>query len=312
MSNLAYLYHDDCLLHDMAQDHPECPARISAIEDRMRMAHIFDFVRHYQAPPATRRQLARVHDLKYVDKILNYGGSHEEYEHSYLDPDTIITPQTPQSALRSAGAGVYATDLVMEGKARAAFCNVRPPGHHAVRNGAMGFCFFNNIAVAASHAIHEHNLRRVAILDFDVHHGNGTEDIFHDDPRVLFGSTFQHPLYPFCGADSSNEHIINMPLPAGTNGEKFRAALSEHWFPAVDKFKPEMLFISAGFDGHYDDDMSSFRLHAEDYVWATEQMLAMADKHCNGRIVSMLEGGYELHSLARSVVAHIKVLMRLG
>lgn len=310
---LAYFYHPECLEHDMGMDHPERPARINAIEDQMRAAHLFDFVQHYEAPFAERKHLVRVHESKYVDNVLSYSKKLDVGEYSFLDPDTIITAKTPNAALRAAGAAVHATDLVLDHRHRhtTAFCNVRPPGHHATRKAAMGFCFFNNVAVAAAHAMQEYGLRRVAILDFDVHHGNGTEDIFNNDSRVLFCSTFQHPFYPYSGGEVFNEHLINVPLPAGTGGDKFREAVIAYWLPALHKFAPEMIFISAGFDAHQEDDMAHFRLHANDYSWVTQEILLIADRYAEGRIVSILEGGYNLSALGRSVVSHLKVLMRM-
>jgi len=309
MSSIAYIYHPACSLHDMGDGHPECPERLNAIEDRMRTAHIFDFVRHYEAPEATRKQLARVHDSKYIDTVLSFS---KKTTNAHLDPDTLITPQTPQAALRAAGAAIYATDLVIKKQAKAAFCAVRPPGHHAEHAQAMGFCFFNNIAVAAAHALYEYGLSRVAIVDFDVHHGNGTEHIFQKEKRVLFCSSFQHPFYPYSGAETQSDHIVNSPLPAGAGSDQFRQAVLEQWIPALNKFSPQMLFISAGFDAHYDDDMSHMRLYDHDYSWITQELMVIADKYCEGRIVSTLEGGYELFSLGRSVAAHIKTLMRIN
>ncbi|MDM8559968.1 histone deacetylase family protein [Candidatus Parabeggiatoa sp. HSG14] len=304
---LAYLYHPDCLLHDMGTGHPERPSRISAIEEKLRVSHLMDLARYYEAPLATRQQLARVHGTKYIDTVLNFEGK-EGY--TYLDPDTMLTPQTPQAALRAAGALTHATDLVLTKKHNVAFCNIRPPGHHALRNQAMGFCFFNNVAVGVAHAIEEYGLERVAIMDFDVHHGNGTEEIFANDPRVMLCSTFQHPFYPGSGADTVSDHIINVPLPAGTTGEKFREAVTTQCLPALHQFAPQLIFISAGFDAHEDDGISMMRLQVDDYIWVTQQMLEIADKYAEGQIVSTLEGGYELQALAQSVAAHLKVLIR--
>jgi acetoin utilization deacetylase AcuC-like enzyme len=213
--------------------------------------------------------------------------------------------------LRAAGAVVLGVDLVMGEKVENAFCNIRPPGHHAERARAMGFCIFNNVAVGAAHALAHHGLQRVAIADFDVHHGNGTENIFHDEPRVMLCSTFQHPFYPYRGADSGNEHIINVPLSAGTGGVEFRASVMQHWLPALERFQPELLLISAGFDAHRDDDMAMLKLTEADYAWVTEVLKRIAEKYAQGRIVSALEGGYELHALGRSALAHIKVLTGL-
>lgn len=307
--SIAYIHHPDCLLHNMGTGHPEKPSRINAIEVQMTISHLRDSVLYYEAPLATRQQLARVHDVKYIDRILNFN---DKQGYSYLDPDTVLTTQTPQAALRAAGALIHATDLVLTNKHNVAFCNIRPPGHHALRDQAMGFCFFNNIAIGAVHAIEKYGLSRVAILDFDVHHGNGTEAIFIDEPRVMLCSTFQHPFYPGVGADTVSDHIINVPLPAGTTGDKFREAIVERWLPALHKFAPQMIFISAGFDAHEDDNMSDLRLRDDDYAWVTQEALAIADKYAQGRIVSTLEGGYELQALGRSVAAHLKALIRIS
>ncbi len=213
-----------------------------------------------------------------------------------------MCPDTLRAAQRAAGAAVLATDMVMSGQAQTAFCSVRPPGHHAERSRAMGFCLFNNVAVAAAHALDQYGLQRVAIADFDVHHGNGTEEIFRDDERVLMVSTFQHPFYPYSGIDGCSERMVNIPLAAYSAGKEFRAAVQDHWLPALARFRPEMLFISAGFDAHRDDDMAMLRLVEADYAWVTQQLKAVADQYAQGRIVSLLEGGYALHALGRSVV----------
>jgi acetoin utilization deacetylase AcuC-like enzyme len=229
----------------------------------------------------------------------------------HLDGDTAMNRYTYQAALRAAGAVVLGVDMVMEQKVENAFCNIRPPGHHAERARAMGFCIFNNVAIGAAHAMAKHGLKRVAIADFDVHHGNGTEDIFHDDPRVMLCSTFQHPFYPYSGADSGNNHIINVPLAAGTGGEEFRAAVTQHWLPALERFEPELLLVSAGFDAHCDDDMAALGLTEADYGWVTQELKRIAGKFSRRRIVSALEGGYELHALGRSVLTHVKMLSGL-
>ena len=309
---VAYIYHPDCLEHDMGIGHPERPRRVNTIEDQMLSSQLFDFVRHYEAPLANKKNLVRAHDTKYVEKVLSYQNL-QAGESEYLDPDTLITDKTPQAALRAAGAAVLATELVLDHKPKhkAVFCNVRPPGHHATHNAAMGFCFFNNIAIAATHAIHHYGLSRVAIVDFDVHHGNGTEDIFKNEKRVLFCSTFQHPFYPFSGADTVSDHIINVPLPATTKSDKFREAIITHWLPELHKFKPELVLISAGFDAHEEDEMGQFLLRDSDYTWVTKELQLIADKYANGRIISMLEGGYALPALGRSAVNHLRVLMRM-
>ena len=225
-----------------------------------------------------------------------------------IDDDTAMNPHTLSAALHAAGAVIKGVDLVMSGEMQNAFCNIRPPGHHAGRAGASGFCIFNNVAIAAAHAIESYGLQRVAIADFDVHHGDGTEDIFHDDPRVMLCSTFRHPYYPYCGADSSNDHIINVPLAAGTGSQEFRTAITEQWLPALERFQPQLLLISAGFDAHWEDDMGGLALREKDYLWLTEALKDIAQRHANGRIVSALEGGYALHALGRCAMVHIKSL----
>ena len=304
----GYITHPDCLKHDMGAGHPESPERLRAIEDQLIASGVLPFLQHHDAPLATFEQLVRVHKPQYIEAV---HATAPREGLAYLDPDTAMNPFTLNAALRAAGAVVLATDLVLERKLENAFCAIRPPGHHAESGRAMGFCLFNNVAVGVAHAIEHYGLKRVAIADFDVHHGNGTEEIFHNDPRVMLCSTFQHPFYPHCGADSGNDHIINVPLPAGTDGAAFRQAVTEHWLPALDCFRPEMLFISAGFDAHWEDGMAMFRLKEADYTWVTQQLKAVAERHALGRIVSVLEGGYELHALGRSVVAHIKVLSGL-
>ena len=304
----AYISHPLCLKHDMGTYHPESPARIHAIEDQLIASGLLNYLQHHVAPAATREQLMRVHDPAYIDSIES---SVPPQGIVHLDADTALNPFSYQAALRAAGAVVLGVDLVMSAQAENVFCNIRPPGHHAQRARAMGFCIFNNVAVGAAHALAQHGLQRVAIADFDVHHGNGTEEIFHDEPRVMLCSTFQHPFYPHCGAGSGNDHIINVPLAAGTGGEGFRAAVTQHWLPALEAFQPELLLISAGFDAHRDDDMAGLRLTESDYVWVTQELKLVAEKHSRGRIVSALEGGYELHALGRSAHAHIKVLSSL-
>ena len=295
-------------MHEMGADHPECPARIHAIEDQLIASGLFGYLQHHEAPEVTREQLLRVHDAAYVDAIKSAAPHQGSVE---LDGDTSMNPFTYPAALRAAGAVVMGVDLVMAGRVENAFCNIRPPGHHAEIAQAVGFCIFNNICIGAAHALAMHGLSRVAIADFDVHHGNGTEHIFLNDPRVMLCSTFQHPFYPYGGADTSNEHIINVPLAAGAGSLEFREAVTNHWMPALEKFKPELLLISAGFDAHWEDDMSMLRFLDADYGWVTEQLKHIAERHCHKRIVSTLEGGYELHALGRSAMAHIKVLSGL-
>jgi acetoin utilization deacetylase AcuC-like enzyme len=292
----------------MGAHHPECPARIHAVEDQLIASGLFGYLQQHEAPEVTREQLLRVHDAAYIDTIeaaAPHAGTVE------LDGDTTMNPFTYPAALRAAGAVVMAVDLVMAGKVENAFCNIRPPGHHAEKAQAMGFCIFNNIAVGAAHALAAHGLSRMAIADFDVHHGNGTEHAFHDNPRVMLCSTFQHPFYPYVGANSGNDHIINVPLAAGAGSLEFREAVTNLWLPALEKFQPELLLISAGFDAHREDDMAMLRLVDADYGWVTKQLKGVAERHCHKRIVSALEGGYELHALGRSAMAHIKELSGL-
>jgi acetoin utilization deacetylase AcuC-like enzyme len=304
----AYLTHPSYLLHDMGSWHPESPLRLRAIDDRLHAAHLYDFLAHHEALPVTREQLLRVHDASYIDTI--EAASPSEGTRA-LDPDTSMNPHTLEAALHAAGGAVMAVDLVMRGEVASAFVACRPPGHHATRNRAMGFCLLNNVAVAAAHALAQYHLERVAIVDFDVHHGNGTEDIFKDEPRVMLCSTFQHPFYPHCGADTVSDHIVNVPLPAGTAGPAYREAFSAQILPQLDAFRPQMLFCSAGFDGHREDEMAQFGLVEADYVWITEQVMDVAAHHAEGRIVSVLEGGYDLSALGRSVAAHVKTLASL-
>ncbi len=304
----AYITHPDCLLHNMGASHPECPARLQAVDDQLIVSGLGNFLLHAEAPLAQRKHLERVHDLRYIEAIES---TVPQDGLVHLDPDTAMCPHTLKAALRAAGAAVMAADMVMSGEAETAFCNIRPPGHHAERGRAMGFCVFNNVAVAAAHALGHHGLKRVAIADFDVHHGNGTENIFSNDERVLMVSTFQHPFYPYSGVEGRSERMVNIPLAAYSSGKEFRAAVQEHWLPALERFKPEMLFISAGFDAHRDDDMAMLQLIESDYAWVTQQLKTVADKYAQGRIVSLLEGGYELHALGRSVATHLKVLAGL-
>jgi acetoin utilization deacetylase AcuC-like enzyme len=304
----AYISHPEYLKHNMGDWHPESPLRLSAIDDQLHAARLFDYLAHHEAPLAHRNQLLRVHDAAYID-LIEAASPYEGF--NALDPDTSMNPHTLDAAYHAAGGAVMGVDMVMRGEVSSAFVACRPPGHHATRNRAMGFCFFNNVAVAAAHALEAHGLERVAIVDFDVHHGNGTEDIFRDDPRVMLCSTFQHPYYPFCGADTISEHIVNVPLPAGTRGPAYREAFTAGIMPRLEAFRPQMLFFSAGFDGHRDDDMAQFGLVEADYAWITEQGMGVAARHAEGRIVSVLEGGYDLDSLGRSVAAHIKTLADL-
>ncbi|WP_006786983.1 histone deacetylase family protein [Thiorhodospira sibirica] len=306
--SIALISHHDCLLHRVASHHPEVPDRLAAIDDQLIASGIGILLRHYDAPLVTREQLERVHDVSYLDFVER--SAPQDQEIICLDQgDTCLTEHSLTAASRAAGAPVLGVDLVMSKEAESVFCNVRPPGHHAERARAMGFCVYNNIAVGAAHALEEYKLSRVAVIDFDVHHGNGTEDIFRNDPRVLFCSTFQHPFYPHTGADTQTDHIVNVPLPGRTDGQAFREAVSQHWLPRLEAFAPELIMISAGFDAHREDEMSDFRLVEADYGWVTTELKKIAKRHAQGRIVSSLEGGYSLSALGRSVVAHIDALI---
>jgi acetoin utilization deacetylase AcuC-like enzyme len=301
----AFISHPDFYRHEMGSHHPECPDRLTAIDDRLIASGIGVFLDHHEAPVATHAQLRRVHSEEHIALIETLAPSHG---YAVIDPDTAMNAFTLPAARRAAGALVLATDLVMEGKAENAFCAVRPPGHHATRKAAMGFCFFNNIAVGVAHALEQYGLERIAVVDFDVHHGNGTEDIFANDPRVMVCSTFQHPFYPYSDPATANEHIINIPLAAGTAGEGFRHAITEHCMPLLENFQPQMIFISAGFDAHREDDMAYLELTDGDYAWVTRVIKDLAERHAQGRIVSTLEGGYALNALGRSVTEHLRVL----
>ncbi len=301
----ALFTHADCMAHEMGAGHPESPQRLRSVLDALHDSGVSARLLLREAPEATREQLERVHAHAHVDAVF---AAAPERGYAYLDPDTSMNPKSLPAALRAAGAVVAATDLVLSGGAKRAFCAVRPPGHHATRDRPMGFCIFNNVAVGAAHALAVHGLERVAVLDFDVHHGNGTEDAFHDDARVMLCSTFQHPYYPYSGADSGNEHIVNVPLPAMTGGKAFREAVQRHWWPALEAYRPQLVFVSAGFDAHRDDPLAYLQLEDEDYRWVTEGLMDLAERHAGGRVVSTLEGGYNTEVLGRCVAGHVGLL----
>jgi acetoin utilization deacetylase AcuC-like enzyme len=296
--------HPACLAHDTGPGHAERPDRLRAVLDALHAA--FPQLPWHEAPRASRGQLLRVHTRDLLSTVLD---THSPVR-VQLDPDTVLSPASAEAALRAAGAAVAATDAVLHGATRRAFCAVRPPGHHATADIAMGFCLFNNVAVAAAHALDHGGLARVAIADFDVHHGNGTQAIFEHDPRVLFLSSHQSPLYPDSGQldERGDGNVFNAPLPPGTGSDRFRAAWRDRLLPALDDFRPQLVFVSAGFDAHWRDPLAQMQLQAEDYAWVTHELAAIAGRHAGGRIVSMLEGGYDLQALAECSVAHVAAL----
>jgi len=297
--------HPACLLHDTGPGHAEHPERLRAVLEALRAA--FPKLDWREAPRASRGQLLRAHSQELLDLVLET----RPQRRTMLDPDTVLSPDSAEAALRAAGAAVAAVDAALLGPSPRVFCAVRPPGHHATHDSAMGFCLFNNIAVAALHALDGHGLERVAVVDFDVHHGNGTQAIFEDDRRVLFASSHQWPLYPGTGSreETGDGNILNAPLPPDADGCLFRAAWSDVLLPAIDAFRPQLLLVSAGFDAHRRDPLAQLRLEAGDFAWITRELAALADRHCSGRIVSTLEGGYDLDALRESSVAHVGALL---
>ena len=298
----------------MGRGHPECPERLDAIEDRMLASRLLDAVERREAPLASTEILELAHDRMHVAAMRGLAEELREQEaaggmdHLHIDPDTSMNRHTWNAVLRGAGAAIAATDAVIAGELENAFCAVRPPGHHATRSRAMGFCIMNNVAVAARYALDRHNLHRVAVVDFDVHHGNGTEDILAGDERVLMVGIFQHPFYPYSGFDSHADNMVNVPVPAYTRGPAIRELIQKNWLPRLEAFQPEMIFVSAGFDAHREDELGQLGLVEADYAWITQQIKDVARKYGKGRIVSCLEGGYNLDALGRSVEAHVRTL----
>ncbi|MET3516278.1 acetoin utilization deacetylase AcuC-like enzyme [Pseudacidovorax sp. 1753] len=319
MGNTGYYTHRDFWKHEMGRGHPECPERLDAIEDRLLVTGVADALERHDddIPLATLAQITRAHSAEHMERLealaqrlvadAPAGGP----DHAPVDPDTSLCRGTLLAARRAAGAAIAATNAVMGGQLQNAFCAVRPPGHHACREQAMGFCFLNNVAIAARHALDEHGISRVAVVDFDVHHGNGTEDILAGDPRVLMVGIFQHPFYPFSGTDHPADNMVNVPIPAYTRGMDVREMIEAVWMPRLEAFRPELLIVSAGFDAHREDELGQLGLNENDYIWITSRIREVADRHAKGRIVSMLEGGYNLDALARSVEAHVRVLADL-
>jgi acetoin utilization deacetylase AcuC-like enzyme len=317
VNSTGYFSHPDCHKHEMGAGHPECPARLDAIDDQLLISGVADVLDRREAPLASTADIELAHDRMHVASLRGLTeGLREEMEaggpqYAQIDPDTALNVHTWNAALRAAGAAMAATDAIMAGEMENAFCAVRPPGHHACRDKAMGFCFFNNVAIAARYALERHGLKRVAIVDFDVHHGNGTEDIVQGDQRILMVGFFQHPFYPGSGATSTASNLVNVPVPAYTKGMEVRDLVETYWIPRLEAYKPEMIFISAGFDAHRDDDLGQMGLVENDYAWITDRIKSVARRHAKGRIVSCLEGGYDLGALARSVEAHVRVLADL-
>jgi acetoin utilization deacetylase AcuC-like enzyme len=301
----------------MGAGHPECPERLGAIEDRLLITGLGDALERRDPTPASVTELELAHGRLHIASIRGLCDELKEEiqaggpDHAQVDPDTSLNVHTWEAALISAGAALNATDAVLAGELENAFCAVRPPGHHACRDKAMGFCFFNNVAIAAKYAVERHGLKRVAIIDFDVHHGNGTEDIVAGDERILMCSFYQHPFYPEGGSASNASNLVNLPVPAYTKGMDIRELVELYWMPKLDAHKPEMIFISAGFDAHREDDMGQLGLVEQDYAWLTLKIKDVARRHAKGRIVSCLEGGYNLSALSRSVEAHLRVLADL-
>ncbi len=303
-----YITHPACHLHDMGPWHPECPGRLQAIDKHLVRSGLANVVHTVQASEASDADMLRIHTaghLNYLKQLNPQSGIAD------IDGDTAMCPHTLQAIRVAAGAGIQAVDALMEGRHKTAFCAVRPPGHHATPDRAMGFCFINNIAVAAAYALDVHGLERVAIIDFDVHHGNGTEDALAGDPRVLMCGFYQHPFYPGTRHTPPASNMINIPVSAGTDGAELRRIASDDWMPALRQFAPQMVFISAGFDAHQEDDIGQLGMSEDDFAWITEQLVDLANHYAEGRVVSMLEGGYNLSALGRSAVAHIKALSKV-
>ena len=307
MTTLLYT-HEACFNHDPGRMHPENPARLKAVLSALD-SNEFDGLDRREAPEARRDQLALVHPESYIDRVF---ATIPESGYVGLDGDTTVSPGSGEAALRAAGAVCAAVDAVMAGEGDNAFCAVRPPGHHAEPEVSMGFCLFNNVAVGALHARHAHKLSRIAVVDFDVHHGNGTQAAFWNDPDLLFVSTHQSPLYPGTGHPEErgvNGNIVNLPLPPMAGSTEFRRAMSEVAFPRLASFQPELILVSAGFDAHEEDPLASLRFHEDDYAWATSELLHVAESACAGRLISTLEGGYDTHALGRCAAAHVRALI---
>ena len=309
MKHIGYFTHQDCMIHDMGHMHPEHPMRLQAIDTRLQAQGLMLDLTRFEAQPAELSQIERAHPHQYVHEIEQIGYDAMNGDLIPVDGNTSMGPGSLRAALLASGAGCQAVDAVMSGEIQRAFCATRPPGHHAEKNQAMGFCLFNNVAVTALHAIEHYGLERVAIIDFDVHNGNGTVDIFKDDERVMVCSSFQHPFYPNRHFDTPGEHLILTPINAGSDGSVFRQKVEATFFPALDAFKPQLVIISAGFDAHAEDPLGELNLLEDDYRWVTTLINDIANRHANSRIVSILEGGYHLGALGRSVCAHVEMML---
>ena len=316
MHTTGYYTHSDCLLHDMGEGHPECPQRLLAIQDRLLSSGLDQALNWPDCPLASVAVLSLAHDAAYIEKMIQWDAqlnddTVDEIAFKQIDPDTRMNRGSLRAAMRSVGAALAATDAVIDGRLENAFCAIRPPGHHATRQRGMGFCLFNNVAIAALHAVRRRGFKRVALIDFDVHHGNGSEDILSGLEEVLMVGFYQHPFYPGIHPDVSASNMVNLPVKAYTKGEAVRELVREGWLPRLRAFEPEMIFVSAGFDAHQDDDLAQLSLNVSDYAWMTREIMDLAAKYAKGRIVSCLEGGYDLHALASSVEAHLRGLTDL-
>jgi acetoin utilization deacetylase AcuC-like enzyme len=304
---VAYYSHSSSLLHEMGPGHPECPERIAAITNRLVMRGVMDRLDRFDAPEVTRDQTLLAHTADYIDalpRLVPLDG------YRMLDADTAMNAHSLRAAQHAAGACVAAVDRVVSGQADRAFCAVRPPGHHALSHHAMGFCILNNVAIGVRHAIARHGLKRVVLIDFDVHHGNGSEQILAGDDRVLMLSTFQSPHYPGSGETPLADNMINVALSPYSGGLAMRAAVRQHWWPALKAFDPQLIVVSAGFDAHQADDLGQLGWRDEDYAWLSAEIMMQANHHCAGRVVSSLEGGYDLGALARCTELHIEAMLQ--
>ncbi|WJG07879.1 histone deacetylase family protein [Aliiglaciecola sp. LCG003] len=309
MSQTAFISHPSCLLHDMGHDHPESPDRIHAIQDAMIQSGLANFVQKLPSHKVSIDLLKQTHTPRHVERIQQHAPIKGQYLN--IDEDTRMNHGSFDAALYAAGSGMVALDGIFDHKFSNAFCAIRPPGHHAEKDKSMGFCLFNNIAVAATYAQQQYKLTRIAIVDFDVHHGNGTEDIVKNDPAILFLSSYQYPFYPYAIPEKASANCLHYPLPAGTDSDTFRQCYSQRVLPELRAFNPQLILISAGFDGHRSDPLADWNLVDNDYSWLTKQLIEIADNCCEGRIVSFLEGGYSLTALSSGATAHIRALMRI-